>query len=185
MSSDWEPGHDAALSPATPDQGTASGDAPAEFHLPHPAVRTVWMLSATFTAAALGVAGLLLEAVWLQRATSWPLPFGVLTIAVFLLFLVSGLLGADLRYRAWQYALRHTVVLAHFGVIWRTRRCVPRSRIQHVDIESGPIDRAFGLVKLSIFTAGTIAAVVVIPGLSPTDAELLRERLVGAERDHA
>ena len=66
MSSDWEPGHDAALSPATPDQGTASGDAPAEFHLPHPAVRTVWMLSA-FHGGGAGCGSLLLEALWLQR----------------------------------------------------------------------------------------------------------------------
>ena len=62
------------------------------------------------------------------------------------------------------------------------RRCSPRLRIQHVDIESGPIDRAFGMVKLTLYTAGTNAAVGTIPGLLPQDAEALRETLLQTER---
>jgi hypothetical protein len=54
-------------------------------------------------------------------------------------------------------------------------------RIQHVDIDIGPVDRAFGLASLSLFTAGTVSAVGRIPGLPPDAAETLRETLLAQE----
>jgi uncharacterized protein len=138
------------------------------------------MLSAVVSAGVLGLGALILDLVWLQTLATWPVSPGIASIVLFLIVLSLGLLLAHLRYLSWQYSLRENVMLVHFGVLWRMRRCIPRSRIQHVDIESGPIDRSFGLVNLSIFTAGTITAVATIPGLSPTEAEQLRERLIAA-----
>jgi membrane protein YdbS with pleckstrin-like domain len=69
------------------------------------------------------------------------------------------------------------VLLAH-GVWWQTRRSIPRSRIQHVDIESGPIERALGLSNLILFTAGTGDSDGRIPGLRQATAEALREVLL-------
>jgi hypothetical protein len=50
--------------------------------------------------------------------------------------------------------------------------------VQHVDVTSGPIDRALGLVHVSLHVAGSAGPVLAIPGLSPADAETLREALL-------
>lgn len=84
-------------------------------------------------------------------------------------------------YDSWRYTLRERDLDIQFGVWWRTRRCIPRSRIQHVDIRQGPIARSFGIVEVSLFTAGTIAAVVTLPGVAPAEAERLRSELLAAE----
>jgi membrane protein YdbS with pleckstrin-like domain len=55
---------------------------------------------------------------------------------------------------------------------------VLHSRVQHVDTRQGPIERALGLATVVVFTAGTVGAMVAIPGLRPGDADLLRDRLV-------
>jgi membrane protein YdbS with pleckstrin-like domain len=47
-----------------------------------------------------------------------------------------------------------------------------------VDVTSGPIDRALGLVHVSLHVAGSAGAVLTIPGLAPAEAETLREALL-------
>ncbi len=146
-----------------------------------PAIRVVWVLSALIRAVVLAAGAALVEFGILVQRESWPLPHGLLTLGIAFLALASAAVFPRLTYRHWRYVVRPDAVLVSYGVIWRMRRCVPRLRIQHVDIDSGPIDRAFGLVRLSLYTAGTIAAVATIPGLAPAEAEALRELLLAAE----
>ena len=54
---------------------------------------------------------------------------------------------------------------------------VPYGRMQLVDINRGPLDRALGLSELKFVTAAA-ATGVVIPGLPEADAETLRDELV-------
>lgn len=151
---------------------------PADFRPLHPALRKVWTFSGLLTAVILGAIAALVEYLWLGHAAHWPLPAYTLTIGAFVIFVVHALVFPAWRYRAWRYAVRPHDVLLHYGVVWRMRRCIPRLRIQHVDIQSGPIDRACGMVRLSLYTAGTNFAVGTIPGLLPRDAEALRETLL-------
>jgi membrane protein YdbS with pleckstrin-like domain len=161
----------------------AAGEAPAALRALHPAVRKVWLLEGLFTAGLLAVFTIVAAVVWMVKAewSAVPIVIGVVLVALELAYAV---LLIDLRYRAWRYAVRPHDVLVCYGVIWRTRRCVPRLRIQHVDIEAGPINRMFGLVQLSLFTAGTVAAVATIPGLRPEEAEALREALLAGDESH-
>ena len=50
-------------------------------------------------------------------------------------------------------------------------------RMQLIDINRGPVARAFGLAELKLVTAAA-ASGVTIPGLADADAEHLRDRLV-------
>ena len=152
-----------------------------EFKQLHPALRKVWMLSGLLWATLVAVIAGIIECVWRESETSWPLPAYSVAASLFVLLAAHALLFSTWRYRAWRYAIRPHDVLLHYGVLWRTRSCIPRLRIQHVDIESGPIDRAFGMVKLSLYTAGTASAVGAIPGLLPADAEALRETLLATD----
>lgn len=157
---------------------------PAALRSLHPAIRRIWWMAELLEAVIL--AGILAAAehFWLHAYLPAFVPVGTLAVLGAALLLAHAMVWPALRYRHWRFAIRGHDVLVLYGVIWKLRRCVPRNRIQHVDIEAGPIDRAFGLVKLSLFTAGTISAVATIPGLTPDEAEQLREQLLSTGPGH-
>jgi membrane protein YdbS with pleckstrin-like domain len=155
---------------------------PVEMRALHPGVQRAWRYANMITSAfALG-GGLAAEMIFLRGVEAYPLPLGVAAASLTALVFVLGQLVVRRQFAAWRYALRVFDVVVEFGVVWRTRRCIPRVRVQHVDVHSGPVDRALGLVKLSIFTAGSVGAVVTIPGLSPEDADALKNDLLGLSR---
>lgn len=69
------------------------------------------------------------------------------------------------------------------GHWWQTQTHVPLSRVQHLDLKRGPLERAFRLATLVIHTAGTRMASVSVSGLDGDDAEHLRDRLAN-QLDH-
>ncbi|WP_202845464.1 PH domain-containing protein [Luteimonas saliphila] len=88
--------------------------------------------------------------------------------------------GTWLGYR--QYACTRWQLDAHGytlrrGRLWQRETFVPRSRVQHLDLQRGPIERRFGLSTLVIHTAGTRHNAVATAGLSADDAEWLRNQL--------
>lgn len=83
-----------------------------------------------------------------------------------------------LRIRFMRYAVREHDVSFRKGIIWRSSSYLPYSRIQHVGVDSGPVDRFFGLRRLTFFTAGSIGADLSIPGLPVDTAERLRQYIV-------
>lgn len=62
------------------------------------------------------------------------------------------------------------------GRLYRSLAAIPYGRLQYVDMDSGPLQRAFGLATLTIHTASPSAG-GVIKGLSADTAEALRARL--------
>ncbi|HPB72876.1 MAG TPA: PH domain-containing protein [Phycicoccus sp.] len=62
------------------------------------------------------------------------------------------------------------------GRLWRTLVSVPYGRLQYVDLQSGPLLRAFGLASIEIHTASP-ASGGRLSGLPIDDAEALRARL--------
>jgi hypothetical protein len=64
------------------------------------------------------------------------------------------------------------------GWLWRTELLVPRSRVQHLDIERGPIERRFNLATLVVHTAGTRTQALRQAGLAEPDAVALRNALI-------
>lgn len=72
------------------------------------------------------------------------------------------------------YAVRERDVIYRSGVVWRTVTAVPFNRIQHVETESTPLDRRFGLAALQVFTAGSAGGDLKIQGLPADVAERLR-----------
>lgn len=70
------------------------------------------------------------------------------------------------------------------GHMWRSDTRVPGSRVQHLDIQRGPLERAFGLSTLIVHTAGTRNSAVSVSGLDHMQAEQLRDALAArAVRD--
>jgi membrane protein YdbS with pleckstrin-like domain len=71
------------------------------------------------------------------------------------------------------------------GVHWRVVINVPRSRVQHIDVSQGPIDRRYGLGTLVIYTAGTDHAKIELEGLEHGRALRIREHLLPPKLQHA
>lgn len=126
--------------------------------------------------------GLLVSAVVLTLGSGLPwyfsqmtwllvLPIGVLVIHVLLAVFTPR------RVRALGYRLRDDDLVFRKGIMFLRVVAVPYGRMQLVDINRGPIARAFGLSELKLVTAAA-ASHVTIPGLPEAEAETLRDRLV-------
>ncbi|WP_243696078.1 PH domain-containing protein [Labedella phragmitis] len=81
------------------------------------------------------------------------------------------------RIRSIGYLLRDDDLLFRRGIMWQRFVAVPYGRMQLVDINRGPLARAFGLAELKFVTASP-ATGVTIPGLPLEEAEGLRDHLV-------
>ncbi|AYY11468.1 hypothetical protein EF847_00750 [Actinobacteria bacterium YIM 96077] len=79
-------------------------------------------------------------------------------------------------WRAWGYAERQDDLLVTHGVMFRELTVVPYGRMQFVDVNSGPLDRKFGLATVQLHTASP-ASDARIPGLRADEAARLRDRL--------
>jgi membrane protein YdbS with pleckstrin-like domain len=81
------------------------------------------------------------------------------------------------RVRAIGYRLRDDDFVVRRGIMFQRFAAVPYGRMQLVDINRGPLDRALGLAELKLVTAAS-ASNVAVPGLPMAEAEALRDRLV-------
>jgi uncharacterized protein len=89
------------------------------------------------------------------------------------------------QFRWTSYVLDAEGIEIRSGVIWRTITNVPRSRVQHIDVSQGPLERSYGLGRLIIFTAGTHHSRVELPGLDHAVAFALRRHLLPRGDDDA
>jgi uncharacterized protein len=136
-----------------------------------PKIRYVWMAGALVPVGILAIAtlGLLIGDVPVA-------PY--ITGGIALFAGVAALTMPVLRWRSWTYTLTPTELIVRFGVLVKVERWLPRTRIQHVDIIAGPIERTLGLSQIVIYTAGTREADVTVPGLPTDDATGLRAELL-------
>jgi uncharacterized protein len=72
------------------------------------------------------------------------------------------------------YAIRERDLVYRSGVVWRSENAIPFNRVQHVETGSTPLDRAFGLATLHLYTAGGSGSDLRIHGLPADVAERLR-----------
>ena len=63
------------------------------------------------------------------------------------------------------------------GRLWQRETRVPTTRVQHLDLKRGPMQRGRNLATLIVHTAGTRNSAVTVPNLDADDAERLRDRL--------
>ncbi len=98
---------------------------------------------------------------------------------------VGGLL---LPRKTWQnttFAVSPLGLEIRRGIWWKHIIDVPRSRIQHTDVQQGPLARYYGLGKLIVYTAGTEHASVELDGLEHGQAIQMRDFLLRGGEDDA
>lgn len=83
-----------------------------------------------------------------------------------------------LRWKRTRWQLDAIGLHVRRGLIWQTEVLIPRSRVQHLDIERGPLERRFILATLVVHTAGTQTQALRQSGLTEADAVALRDALI-------
>jgi|SRR5664279_1862989 hypothetical protein len=83
---------------------------------------------------------------------------------------------ASRRQRAWGYAENDEDLLVTSGVMFKRIVAVPYGRMQFVDVQAGPLQRAFGVATVTLHTASA-ETTADIPGLPSAEATRLRNRL--------
>ena len=63
------------------------------------------------------------------------------------------------------------------GLLFRSDTVVPFGRVQHIDVNQGPLERFFGIATLTLHTAGNHNASVSLPGLGEDLAREMRETI--------
>lgn len=79
-----------------------------------------------------------------------------------------------LAYRLLTYAVRQRDVSVTSGVVFRQTVVQPLTRLQHVELSRGPLERLFGLATLKLFSAGGAAHSLLVPGLPVERAERIK-----------
>ncbi len=147
-------------------------DLPKSFTL-HPKVQDLWFWQSLIICALVSLPGLvggLISGYWVISVVS--------VLAASLLFSLS--LRYVRRYgQSFRCVLESDGLLVARGVFWHKETLIPRTRIQHTDVQQGPIARHYGMATLKVFTAGTHVSETEVEGLVHEDALALRDQLLG------
>jgi hypothetical protein len=146
----------------------------------HPRVRALWRMRAIgialFTIAVPGIPVGVLVGGWQGFVAAFAL-------AALVLFALERYHAA--YHRGFRCVLLPDGLLLARGVVFHSETFVPRARIQHTDVDQGPIARRYGIAKLKVYTAGSTVGELEVAGLPREAAIALRDRLLGREGDDA
>ena len=144
-----------------------------------PRLATVRRILILIVAGLFFVVGVTL-ALLLPRDVAW---IGVIVAALALAGAIWGWLWAARNQRSWGYAENADDLLVTSGVMFKRLVAIPYGRMQFVDVEAGPLARAYGIATVTLHTASPETA-ADIPGLPADQATALRNRLTELGEAH-
>jgi len=82
-----------------------------------------------------------------------------------------------------QYAVREKDISYSSGLVFHSTTTVPFSRIQHIEIGEGALERLFKMATINIYTAGDNGRDLKIKGLTKINAEKIKEFITQSIQD--
>ena len=140
-------------------------------------------VTTTRISSALGLLPLLIGAGVLEA--SQLVPPGSFIVPALILYVLLAFAVPKRKYWRWGYDMGVDRLRIVRGYMFYRDTVVPFGRIQHIDVDQGPIDRRYGLAKLTVHTAGNHNSTVALPGLLHADALAMREAIRAAIRQDA
>ncbi len=134
----------------------------------HPNYRQALRVQVILTAIPFIIGSLILE------ETS-VLPPGVIALPIAIVALVAIIRLPSRRFAARGYAMAADRLRVVRGILFRADTIVPFGRVQHIDVDQGPLERFFGIATLTLHTAGNHNSSVTLPGLEHQLAMDMRE----------
>ena len=107
---------------------------------------------------------------------AWDVPVWTPAAVVAALGLYA-LFSAGRRWRRWGYAFTGRELHVASGWLVHVHTIVPVSRVQHIDVVQGALQRLFRVSTLVLHTAGTDNSVVALPGVTRATAEQIRDAI--------
>ena len=117
-----------------------------------------------------------IPAALLASAIDVPSPIAIVG-AVALAGVLAGAAIGIKRHASTAWRLDDDGLAFRRGRVWYRETRVPASRVQHLDLRHGPLERRWNLATLVVHTAGSKMSAVSVSGLDAEDAETLRDRL--------
>ena len=118
----------------------------------HPSAKKLWRINGMIGSGII----MILSFVVFSFTNFWALIPGALQ-SVYLIFI-----HPELEYKQWLYKITEQYVDYTHGIFFTKRTIIPISRIQHLDIRQGPIQKQFSLSNIIIFTAGQSHEIVAV-----------------------
>lgn len=140
----------------------------------HPNYAHALRVRTTLTAIPFLIGALVLESAFRGEGL---FPSGVIAGPVLLIALALIIRVPARRYNARGYQISADRLRVVRGILFRSDTVVPFSRVQHIDVDQGPIERFFGIASLTLHTAGNHNASVALPGLGEDLAREMRETI--------
>lgn len=138
----------------------------------HPNYTQALRVQTVLTAIPFLIAALVGEAAIRDAAL---LPPGVLAGPVLLIAVLLVIRIPMSRYNARGYQISGDRLRVVRGLLFRSDTVVPFGRVQHIDVNQGPLERFFGIATLTVHTAGNHNASVSLPGVGEELAREMRE----------
>jgi uncharacterized protein len=124
-----------------------------------------------------GAIALVASVIALTKYDSWIwISFMVVLLAS--AFVCFGILLGRSQWKHTRWRLDQEGLHIQRGRWFKRETLVPHSRVQHLDLERGPLERRRGLATLIVHTAGTRTQAVSVPSLLDEQAVALRNAMV-------
>ena len=160
--------------PALPAINAPPADDEGELTRLHPNYAHALRVRTALTAIPFLIGALVLEAITRDESL---LPQGLIAGPVLLIALALIIRVPATRYNARGYQIGADRLRVVRGLLFRSDTVVPFGRVQHIDVDQGPLDRFFGIATLTLHTAGNHNASVSLPGLGEDLAREMREEI--------
>ncbi|WP_425447306.1 PH domain-containing protein [Dethiothermospora halolimnae] len=138
------------------------------YEKPHPKARILWIISgAVFSIITMAIAYVIYY--FLKSYVGyWPL----IITGIFSFFIT--LIHPFIEYNQWSYCITEEKVEYNHGIYYTKKSIIPISRIQHLDLSQGPLQKLFKFSSVKIYTAGMTHTIEDIP---ISKAEVIAENL--------
>lgn len=117
----------------------------------------------------------LIAALVVEEANIFPKGMVVIPIAMIALAAIIRLPAR--RHFARGYEMSADRLRVVRGILFHSDTIVPFGRVQHIDVDQGPLERFYGIATLTLHTAGTQNSSVNLPGLEQALAMEMREEI--------
>lgn len=113
---------------------------------------------------------------WLVDVPMW-VAISAVGFWIFIGFLQLLFISKEFKHKG--YAIRTRDLVYKTGWLYKKQITVPFTRIQHVDIKQGILERSYKLSKLNLYTAGGASSDLTIPGINMEDAKRFKSFILG------
>lgn len=117
--------------------------------------------------------------VWISRGSE----AAFICLGIWLVLAILNIIRIQRSFRVMGYALRQHDIAFKRGVLVRRTTIVPYTRLQHAEISQGLLQQMVDISSLHLYTAGGSAADLTIPGLTPDEANRLRDYILNKIRE--